>query len=404
MNTFPAERFVVVSSYFPPIAGGTSTVIDTLLSAFPSDAYAVISQSPDAMAEVSNSTVRPGVHVRRWHTTSRLFQHMPYGTRLNRLVRYATLSRISAGIVSEVKRLRAGRIIAVYPSWPFLMAAWSASRSTGVPLCIYSMDCIQEPSQFGWPDTWTVKRFARRIMTDASVRLVLSPALVEHTQRRFGLDSRVIPHAVRLDQPPPPPYPNPDGRRLIVHTGVIEQLQPDGLRRMAAVIRAHPEWNARLVLCTPTPLQEVIHHGITPDDADILSLPTEQVRSLQSSASLLVAVMSFEWIVEVLCQTAFPTKVVEYMTTGVPILAHAPPDSYFAGHVRQHGYALLAENTSLGDLETRLQSALNDPSLRARLVQAAQRTVHEQFSLESVAERFAAACGIASPSVNRRSG
>jgi glycosyltransferase involved in cell wall biosynthesis len=297
-------------------------------------------------------------------------------------------------IEKAVRELDAGRIVAVYPSWPFFIAAWIAHRRTGAPLATYYMDVSPEAAQVPWPDRVAIRRYERKILAAARPRLVLSEAIAEDFADRFSFDSVVIPHSIDLSANAGTAEWPADAQRLIVHTGVVEGLQREGLLRLAAAIGGHPELNAKLVLATPTLKSDLIENGFALPCVEIVKLGNTDVRALQRAASVLVAVLPFHGQITAYAQTAFPTKVIEYMTTGAPILAHAPPDSFFARHVSANGYALLVDRPEPAALHKALTILLENRPVADGLAVAARRTLEERYALPKVAERFAEACGL----------
>ena len=99
------------------------------------------------------------------------------------------IPRIRRNILQEISTLGAQRLVAVYPSWPFLIAAHQAATKAGIPLAVYLMDATVGPAQAPWPDRHYIRRYEREILQKADVRLVLSEALAEDLQQRFGLSS-----------------------------------------------------------------------------------------------------------------------------------------------------------------------------------------------------------------------
>jgi glycosyltransferase involved in cell wall biosynthesis len=389
-----AQRFVVVSGYFPPVVGGTSTVMRNLLAAFRPETFRVVAESPGSFDGEHNAPVPTDVRVERVGVPAFVTRKIPYGLKLARWLRFGMIPRIEAKILATP----AEAIVAVYPSWPFLIAAYRAHLRSGAPLFTYYMDVSAEAPRLAWPDRPAVQHYERRILQAARQRLVLSAAIGEDFQQRFGLDSVVIPHTIDPGQAPAPVPParlaSWREKRLIVHTGVVEGLQRTGLLRLARLIEAHPEWNARLVLSTPTSSSDLRGHGFDLPSVEIGTFTSAEVAGLQQAAHILVAVLPFDGSIEAYQRTAFPTKVTEYMAAGVPILAHAPPGSYFARHVQAHGYALLAGEANEASLGAAVAELLDDQPLRERLVRQARVTVESEFAVGKIAPRFAEACGI----------
>lgn len=377
------SRFVVVSGYFPPLIGGTSTVMSGLLGAFDPACFSVVAEHPDSFDGIHNATVPAGIAVHRIGVPAPV-RRLPYGLRLTRWLRFALVPKITRCILAQ----RPERIIALYPSWPFLIAAARAARASGVPLFTYHMDATPDWRELAPPDRYAARYTEQRILRQATQRLVLTEALAADFRERFGLESIVVPHSIEVGEIPAVTAPTAPHR--IVHTGVVEALQRASLHRIHRALAGAPELAASLTLSTPTAHGDLAEFA----GAEIVTLPSAEVRTLQRSAAVLLAVLPFDGPHSTLRQTAFPTKVIEYMTSGVPILAHAPADSFFARHAREHGYALLVEEPSETALQAALQRLLTDHTLRQRLTQQAARTVREIYARPQVAAQFAKACGI----------
>jgi len=393
----PAKRFVLVSSYFPPIVGGTSTVMRNLLSAFRPDAVTVVSETLGVFEGGHNACSLPGVTVRRTGVPD-FIKRLPYGVRLARIARFALAGRVEQMICEETRR-GAERIVSVYPSWPFFIAAYRAHLRTGVPLFTYQMDVTGPPEMMRGRNIRVCQKWERAILEGAARPLVLTDALAADLKRRFGMESTVIPHSIHPAAPVPVASELPaiglPGERLLVHTGVVEQQASGGLLRIADVIGKHPEWNARLVLCTPSNKEYLLANGFDRPYITIVSLRDEQVLALQKQACLLIAVVSFHRSDEPDFEsTIFPTKVIEYMTADRPIFVHAPPRSFLTRHARRHEYAIVADSKDEASIGATLRDALDDGDLRARLANRGRAVVEETFSLEKVAARFAAACNL----------
>ena len=76
--------------------------------------------------------------------------------------------------------------------------------------------------------------------------------------------------------------------------------------------------------------------------------------------------------------TIFPTKTIEYLISGRPILAHTPPGAYLTRFLKQHDCALVVETPDPAALAVAIRRLRTDGSLRSRLVRnalAAARSV-----------------------------
>ncbi len=400
LSTGPkAKKFLVTSSYFPPVIGGTSTIMTHLLAAFKPDSFAVLSESTGSFDGTHMAPVPPEMDISRIGVPGFITHKIPYGTRITRYLRFALIPVIERKIYKTARRIQAERILAVYPSWPFLIASYRAALRLKIPLITYYMDVSVDPSRLRWPDRPAVKHYERKLLEMASERLALSEALADDFKDRFGLGSAIVRHSIDLKKLSKmetiPLFPQWKDKKWIVHTGVVEEsLQREGLRRIAQVVDQHPEWNAKLILATPTAKADLLASGFNLPCVEIVSLKPAEAIALQRQSAVLLAVLPFQGKVRSFQQTAFPTKGIEYMASGVPILAHTPPDSFFARHVRQYQYAYLADTEDTTELTNALNRLMNDQGLRDQLTERASDTVKNIFDLPKVAQQFVNACGL----------
>jgi glycosyltransferase involved in cell wall biosynthesis len=363
----------------------------------------VVSEGLGGFQGEHNASSLPGVRVRRVGVPG-MIKRLPYGVRIARLARFALIGQIEQIICEEVKR-GAERIVAVYPSWPFFIAAYRAHLRTSIPLFTYQMDVTGPPGMMRGYNAGVCEKWEATILRAASRRLVLTQALADDLQARFRLDSTVIPHSINTSVAPPDPGSvdlpviGTTDERMIVHTGVVEQQASGGLLRIADAIAKHPEWNVRLVLSTPSDRDHLLANGFDRPFISILSLRDEQVFALQQRAHLTVAVVSFHRAEEDDYEsTIFPTKLIEYMKAGPPILVHAPPRSFLTRHAQLHGYAIVANSKDGTHISAILKEALENTSLRSHLASRGRAVVEEIFSLRTVARKFAETCDL-SPSI-----
>lgn len=391
----PAERWVAVTAYFPPIVGGSSTVAANLISTFAPDTVRVISERPATLGGRHSAEPPPGVAVTRFGLPAALHR-LPFAKYWIRWGRYALVPAVRRAVLDAVEQ-GARCIVAWYPSWPFLLAAAQAARLARLPCFTYHMDAPVPWPQAPWPDRYFLRRRQVPLLQAAHGRLVISEALADDFQQRFGLSSTVIRHGLdlRLYPPAEPSAAAAGGPLRLVHTGVVEHLQYESLRRIIDAVAQCPQLQARVLLSTPNRREDLAACGLAQPHVEIMALPTPEVRALQRSASVLLAVLPFFGQIKALDLTAFPTKLVEYMAAGVPILVHAPPESFLARHVRHHRYAWLVDRPDPAALIAALKALQSDAALRRQLAQRARQTAEELYALPRVAHAFVQACGIA---------
>jgi len=83
-------------------------------------------------------------------------------------------------------------------------------------------------------------------------------------------------------------------------------------------------------------------------------------------------------------RTIFPTKTIQYLLRGRPILAHVPRSCYLTRFLNEHRCALVVDEPSVPALLTAIERLRSDAKLRADLVRNALGAV-EMFRAPRIA-------------------
>src|SRR3954468_22782381 len=100
-----SSKFVVVSGYFAPIVGGTSTVISNLLRAFDPTDFWVIAEKPDCFDGNHNAEAMPEWRVDRFGVPAGLMR-IPYGRIGIRYCRYGLIPLLVDQICIRADEIR----------------------------------------------------------------------------------------------------------------------------------------------------------------------------------------------------------------------------------------------------------------------------------------------------------
>jgi colanic acid biosynthesis glycosyl transferase WcaI len=83
-----------------------------------------------------------------------------------------------------------------------------------------------------------------------------------------------------------------------------------------------------------------------------------------------------------------PSKLMNFMMYGVPIVASVDPESEVARIVRDSGGGWVVDNKDAGRFSEQLKQVLADPGEIPRRAQAARAYAEDRFSLEAFAQSF----------------
>jgi glycosyltransferase involved in cell wall biosynthesis len=117
-------------------------------------------------------------------------------------------------------------------------------------------------------------------------------------------------------------------------------------------------------------------------------VPREQLLRELRQADVLMLPHGFDGgFAPVEYETIFPTKTIEYLISGRPILAHSPPGCFLTRFLNEHGCALVVEERTVAAVKAALLRLQTEPALRESLVRSALKTA-EMFQVTQVAEHL----------------
>jgi glycosyltransferase involved in cell wall biosynthesis len=383
-------HMVLVSSYFPPVVGGTSTVLRNLVSQLNPKKVSIVTEYRDLPADAPRTQVPQGLKIYKTSIAAAIFKKIPYIWRWERFFRFALIFRVRDLTLRAIKESGAEFILGIYPNWPFLIGAYLAHRASGIPFLTYHMDIPVRRSAMAAFEGFFIEAYEEKILHAAKKRLIISAGYAQDFTHRFGLDSTLLPHSIDLgkihQRMAKLPRPPDDGSTRIVHTGIVEG-QKEGLLRIAETLHKNPDLDARLILSSPTPRDRLLNQGFDLPCVEILTLPHDKVLDLQASAHILVTVLPFFHKTKEGALTGYPTKLVEYFATGRPILIHAPAWTHLCQHARRHGYASIVDEACENSIADAIRKLRQDNDHRRAISQKATEQANN-FDIQKVTRQF----------------
>jgi glycosyltransferase involved in cell wall biosynthesis len=396
LGDFKNNKVVIASAYYPPNISGTSTVLRNLANQLAPNAVSIVTENQPLPPGNPGSPVPEGIRVYKTGIPRWLLEKIPYIWRWERYFRFALIPAFRYLTLRAIKETGADCILAVYPNWPCLIGSYLAHRRTGLPFYTYHMDIPVRRSAIAPFEGWFIDNYESKILSASQNRLIISEGYAQDFKLRFGLGTTFLPHTLELEKRwneierlPPPSGKKP---YRIVHTGIVVG-QKEGLLRIARAIHENPGLEAKLILSTPTPAEELLQAGFDLPCVEILSLPQEEVVALQASAHILVTVLPFYGKTKEGALTSYPTKLTEYLSTGRPILIHAPEWSFLVRHAKFEGYAVTVDRPDTEALAAAIRTILQGgdgiQSIRENASQLATK-----YDIRKVTMQFLTALGL----------
>jgi glycosyltransferase involved in cell wall biosynthesis len=264
-------------------------------------------------------------------------------------------------------------VLVVFPKEDFLLAGYLTAAWTGAKLVPYLHNTYVENR------TGVSLRFGRwlqgRVFARAAHVFVMSEGMVELFRERYpGLACSALPHAFNealAAAAPPPPAASRTSLRFVISGNVSESCREATVRVCAAIDQLG---DASLTVLSGQQSAYLRQLGILRNGTRHETVSRDQVIGRLQEADVVVLAHGFHGAMSAEeYRTIFPTKTIEYLICGRPILAHAPADCYLSRFLAEHDCALLVTEPSIAALLDGIGRLRTDEALRARLVRNAFR-------------------------------
>jgi glycosyltransferase involved in cell wall biosynthesis len=369
-------KILYLSWSVPPDTSGSAIIALNLAQQFTRDEMVVAGEKAFGKPPVQWKAEWPELHYVQsvWPVPHR-------GLRWWRLVQFPLLLWRCLRII---RKHNVDRIVAVYPKTQFLTAGYLAARLTGCKLYAYLHNTYDTLSGVNLRfSIWMHELVFRR----AEHVFVMSRGMSELFQRRFAhVMQTPLVHSFNDPIPEcqePPPIGSP---MRLVFCGNLTSCA-DSAGRMAEAIARTPD--ASLSILSGDDPERLRILGLMRPDTTCETVSRDEIPQRLRQADIVLLPHSFDYPPQSRDDflTIFPTKTIEYLFSGRPILAHAPADCFLTRFLLENDCALVVDCANVDALTAAIARLRADAALRRRLVSNALKTA-EQFLACNVAAEF----------------
>ena len=372
-------KVLVLSWTVPPETTGSAIIVGNLAKQFTREEMVVAGE---------RSWGRPPVAWQeQWPQIVFIAPSLPPGWRGERWWRRFQLPLMILRTWRLAQKHRCESILSVFPKEEPLLTGYLAARAIGARFYPYFHNVYLE-NRAG-----VARRFARWLQSRAFRRaahvFVMSEGMMELYRQRYpDLKCSALLHSFNepLPQFEPPPHAGRPLRLMVC--GSINDSCRDAASRFSRAVRALPE--THLTFLTGTPRSELAKAGLLGERIEVETVSRDDVLAQLRTAAIVLLPHGFSGpAAQEEYDTIFPTKTIEYLICGRPILAHAPKESYLARFLRKADCALLVDSPDIDELTVAIRRLGTDSDFRARLVRNALRAA-EPFQARKVAAELRA--------------
>ncbi len=371
-----AGKILYLSLSIPPDTSGSAIIALNLARQFTRDEMIVAGEKPYGKPPVPWSAAWPELRYVQsvWPVTGR-------GLRWWRWLQFPFVLWNCLWII---RQHGVDRIVAVYPKAHFLFAGYLLARLTGCKLFAYLHNTYESRTgihlRFA---AWVHELVFRR----AAHVFVMSEGMSAFFRQRFPhIEQTPLLHSFNEPIPEfeePPPVSSP--LRLIFCGNLVSCK--DAAARLAEAVADSPG-TALSILSGDDPAA-LRRCGLLRPGTKCETVARDEVPGRLRQADVVLLPHSFDYpqAARDEFRTIFPTKTIEYLICGRPILAHSPADAFLTKFLLENDCALVVDRPKVDALCEAIRRLRSDAALRSRLVRNALRTAR-QFQAANVAAEF----------------
>jgi glycosyltransferase involved in cell wall biosynthesis len=345
---------------YPPVIGGSSFLLHELLKHWEKDSLFVIHGINDPPVY--------GTHdLPFWRKQIKVFNSNLWTIRFLRRLPSLSAILIKRELLKVVKKRSITHIYAHYPSSSFVIAAYLVAKKMKLPLTIY-YDIIWDKGD-DTPDSKLAKKYEKRILNYAQNRFAITEFAVTYLKKKHNLNFELIPHTANILSLKKSKIikENVSVPKFHFAGGIYENMNKDALLRIYNVI-CEIFLEFELELCTT----EIPVELIKDNRVKQRYYNKEELIISQNNSDVLILPQAFDSGKLEMIKNNFPTKTMEYVCSGTPILVHSPKDSYLAYITRKYKFGVLVDDKSTEQLKNGILRLINDNQYRQELIKNAE--------------------------------
>jgi len=221
----------------------------------------------------------------------------------------------------------------------------------------------------------------RRWIKASKVVITPNETLADDIQQRHpGVELSLVRNPTAGEPPPAAGWrvPRASGRPVrIVYTGSVYHAQGTAFQNLIAAMNRTPG-AYRLEVYTSQSLSALEANGVIgPDVVRRDHVDAHRALEVQRDADVLFLPLAFRTAIPEVIRSSAPGKLGEYLASGVPILVHAPRDSFVARFSKANDAAVVADEDSVDRVALALAEVSEEEAVRRRVSDRAWRTSAE---------------------------
>lgn len=375
------KNILFVTTFYPPNNTGASVVMSNLIKELDQDAvYGVVTwaNSYKDKDEIINGKI---VH--------KLFRvQYLFNARLWFFVRRFIFNSEKRKVIKLIKKENITHVVGVYPDLDFLEVARSASEVCGVKFYAYLHDTLSEG--LSHKRYKSLARVVQQKIFDTSHKVfVMSEGMKVLYKEKYNVETIPLLHSFS-EEVEEKEFNNNNIEKSIFWGGAIYAINNETVKRVHVACK---DLDYTLTLSAVNTYDKLNNLGFKNNNIKILPFLSREdyITILGNQKALL---LSIDWPDESAVHkdelgTIFPTKTIEYLISGRPILVHCPEEYFLAKFFKKHKCGIVLTDRDPKKIKEQIEAVFNDEKKLKEIVSNAYKA-SKQFHISRVKSVFEA--------------
>jgi len=372
------KKILVVSSWAPPMQGGSPQVFGNLFSEFNPDSYVIFT---DFIKNARTYEGRQKLPCRYYFFNNGRNHFLNPESRF-KIVRIATkffffFSAIRQGL-RIIRSEKIDILMGTSDKGPALILTFILSKFSEKPYVLYLLDLYR------WNNlgaAWNkMAIFFEPVFFKKAKKIFIGEGHRRFYQKKYGnkYSYEVVLNCAEKNNKKneenlltfkTSPY-------TILFTGNIYWAQERSLRNLIRAISEIKDADIRFVICSEKTNLSSEEFKQNPQII-FTSLTPKKIPDALKNADILFLPLSWNTPSPEVIEMAVPGKTAEYLASGTPILVHAPADCYLSKYAKERGFAHVVDTEDILALQNGIRKILTDKEYSKNLVVNAQKASHD---------------------------
>lgn len=385
----------IISIGLPPSQSGQSVALFHTLKGFQADSYCLITQKNINLYHLQGNCIQK--------LPAKYYFIHPDNQITQRIIRWSLFLRFehALDVLLGIRKRQIKKIlkkescnIAIACTGDLLdpPATFQACQDLGIPFILYTFDYYAH--QWTHPQMRSfAERYEEAIITGAKQIIVPNECMKEEYRKKYDIHATVIhnPFDLHEYEKNAGMLPVPDKRPeeiKIIYTGAVYEAHFTAFKNLVAAISLTGILGVTLHIYTPQPPATLEGNGITGPVVIHKSRPNKEMPFIQRTADILFLPLAFNSPYPDIIKTSAPGKIGEYLASRIPVLVHAPGDSFIAWYFKKNHCGEVVGEDDPKKLAEAITRLVQDDRLRHELTASAYAMAQKDFDVQTARKKL----------------